>query len=74
MMINGGRLDYPDEATCPDDAVEREAWEFFTVQLSNCIQISLDFCASKFIFENQKSTQPNFTIRLTIKFVFSDLL
>ena len=71
MMINGDRLDYPDETTCPDDAVEREAWEFFTVQLSNVLQISLDFCTSKFIFKNQKSRQPNFTIRLLIKFVFS---
>ena len=47
MIIEGGKLMYPAASTCPDKQTEKEAWEYFNSQITNCIQISLDYCASK---------------------------
>ena len=47
MMINGAKLMYPDVSTCPEEDADKEAWSYFVDQVSNCIQISLDYCASK---------------------------
>ena len=47
MIINGRRWKLPSEDTCPTDAAEKKAWEFFREQIFNSLQITIDLCQSK---------------------------
>ena len=59
MIIDGAKLMYPDASTCPSEPAEKEAWEHFQSQITNCIQISLDYCASESNLNTPAPTKPH---------------
>ena len=54
MIIQGQKLAIPPKESCPEDPAEKQAWLYFKNQVFNCLMIVMDYCQSKFVFQNKR--------------------